>query len=222
MGTIVSVKKGSQAVIATDCWNVRDPMIKQNFNLGSHCISKIGDTYLGINATYGFQTAFDAAVQTIGVKNLSFSNRIDVHNSFMRIHELMRQQFYMLVHFQNTQDFEWTPMNAIVLNESGLFKVDTTRGVYEFSKFWAVGTAEAYALGALEAIYDEKESAENIARTALRSCREFDSNSTGDIMVFHLIPPLRALGSAKENTKSNEEKLKKLRPMKGGKVTRIR
>ena len=236
MGTIVAVKKGNQGVIATDCWNLRDPMMKNSINTGGHCIIRIGDSFVGLNSTAGFQSAFEEAVQQIGPKNFTLGSRSEIFLTFSKIHDFMRQQSYMLVHFQNAQDFEWTPMNALVLNKTGLYKVDTTRAVYEFTKFWAIGTGESYALGGMQIAQETKDSEgkgrtpEEIAKMGLRAVQEFDPSAGCEEHFFHLQPPLVALGSSSYNDQNRSEqdkksesnsKLKKL-PSRNSKVTKIK
>jgi ATP-dependent protease HslVU (ClpYQ) peptidase subunit len=55
------------------------------------------------------------------------------------------------------------------------------REVFEFDRFWGIGTGRAFALGAMYAAYDRTKNALDLAQLGVRAGCEFDKNSSGPI-----------------------------------------
>ena len=53
--------------------------------------------------------------------------------------------------------------------------------VFEFDRFWAIGSGRAFALGAMYGVYGGKMTAREIAELGVRAGCEFDKNSAGPI-----------------------------------------
>ena len=49
--------------------------------------------------------------------------------------------------------------------------------MYEYQRFWAIGSGAEYALGAMFALYDELDDAEQIALRAVKAGAEFNSGT---------------------------------------------
>ena len=108
-----------------------------------------------------------------------------------------------------TLPFETLPLNALVVNRHGIFKVDATRSVYEHKKYWAVGSGEPFALGALHALYNEDADAENLVRSALKACGAFEANRGREIVIRTIRLPNLKLAPPDKH-KDNQEKAKVL------------
>ena len=59
----------------------------------------------------------------------------------------------------------------------GIFGVYSYREVFEFDRFWAIGSGRTYALGAMFTAYDKARSARELAEAGVRAGCEFDKNS---------------------------------------------
>jgi hypothetical protein len=136
------------------------------------------------------------------------------------LHSELRSHSFMQTQFQASQEFEWSPMTALVLNKNGLFKVDSARAVFEIDKFWAIGTAEAFALGAMQATYnDPKLTASDIAGAALEVTSKFSPSDCGEIRLLklpietknqtHQLDDDSSLFRKKSSTKSRKKRDKK-------------
>jgi ATP-dependent protease HslVU (ClpYQ) peptidase subunit len=60
------------------------------------------------------------------------------------------------------------------------------REVFEFNRFWAIGSGREFALGAMYAIYDRFE-AEQVARTGVDAGCEFDTGSALPMTMYSVI-----------------------------------
>ena len=52
------------------------------------------------------------------------------------------------------------------------------REVFDYDRFWAIGSGRNFALGAMYAIYDQAKSAADLARAGVKAGIEFDKSSS--------------------------------------------
>jgi ATP-dependent protease HslVU (ClpYQ) peptidase subunit len=76
----------------------------------------------------------------------------------------------------------------------------TWREVFEYDRFWAIGSGSSYALGAMYTVYDRLSTAEEIAEVRVSASCEFD-DGTGLPFTIHSTKLLKPGGS---NAKSNK------------------
>ena len=69
----------------------------------------------------------------------------------------------------------------LIANPHGLFGVYSYREVFEFERFWSIGSGRSFALGAMYAGYDKLKSAREIATLGLSAGCEFDKNSAAPL-----------------------------------------
>jgi ATP-dependent protease HslVU (ClpYQ) peptidase subunit len=69
-------------------------------------------------------------------------------------------------------------MMVVMANPHGIFGVYPMREVYEFSRFWAIGSGRKFAMGALFAAYDSDLSALELAELGVKAGCEFDVSSS--------------------------------------------
>ena len=69
----------------------------------------------------------------------------------------------------------------VIANAHGIFGVYSYREVFEFERFWAVGSGRRFALGAMFAVYDRAKTAREIASAGVAAGCEFDTSSAGPI-----------------------------------------
>jgi ATP-dependent protease HslVU (ClpYQ) peptidase subunit len=60
------------------------------------------------------------------------------------------------------------------------------REVYQFSRFWAIGSGRKFAMGAMHALYDSPLDAAGIAEAAIRAGCEFDASSSLPLTLYTL------------------------------------
>jgi ATP-dependent protease HslVU (ClpYQ) peptidase subunit len=77
-------------------------------------------------------------------------------------------------------------MIALIANDSGIYGVYSYREVFDYDRFWAIGSGRNYALGAMYAAYDRMKSAADIAKAGVAAGIEFDTASSGPIVCHTL------------------------------------
>jgi len=213
MGTIVAVRKDDEACIASDSLNLFEDIIQPTFSVAGSCLMKVGDGYIGLNSSLSYQQAFEEVLAGV-VSKLSMpqlDSPLNIKKFFGGIHDTLRSNHQLVPSIIPGQPFENMPMNALIVNRSGIFKIDSNRSVYEFKKFWAIGTAAPFALGALQVGYDHIDSASELARAALKACGEFEANNARQFYLHTIRVP--ALAVAKPITISTSAGKARVTPL---------
>jgi ATP-dependent protease HslVU (ClpYQ) peptidase subunit len=73
---------------------------------------------------------------------------------------------------------------VLIANAHGLFGVYSYREVFEFERFWAIGSGRSFALGAMYAGYDTLKTAREVASLGVEAGNEFDKNSAAPVRLF--------------------------------------
>ena len=71
-------------------------------------------------------------------------------------------------------------------NPSGIFAVYSMREVFEFDRFWAIGSGRDFALGAMYTIYAKTKEASAIARAGVLAGAEFDTGTSEPITLHEV------------------------------------
>ena len=84
--------------------------------------------------------------------------------------------------------YESTQITALVANAHGIFGVFSMREVFEYTRFWAVGSGREFALGAMHAHYPGRKSAAAIASAGIAAGATFDRNSALPMTLYTVAP----------------------------------
>lgn len=192
MTTIVAVRKNNTAVIGADTLISYGDQLESAWLIRNHSkLIKVGDSWLGVTG----HAAIDLVLRGIFQRadsdeedglNIDFSNVGGIFSTFIGIHQRMKSDFFMKTDEDKEDEFESMHMNTLVANPHGIFGVCSKRSVFEYNSFYAYGSGDQYALGAMHALYDKLDSAEEIARTGLMAAASFD-NGTGEPFELHSI-----------------------------------
>ena len=101
------------------------------------------------------------------------------------------------------QPYESSQMTFFIANATGIFLVDTYREITEIDRFWAIGSGRAFALGAMDAVFDDPEGdAESIARLGVSAGCKFNAYCSEPIDSFAIaLDP----SESEENSNSKPE-----------------
>lgn len=102
----------------------------------------------------------------------------EIFKTWMELHEVLKGRYFLRPEEDESDEFESSRLDVLILNASGIFGVDAFRTVQEFARFYAYGNGSCYALGAMYARYeDPKLDAEALARLGVSAAAEFDDSS---------------------------------------------
>ena len=168
MTTVTVVKKGAQVAIAADSLvTFGDTRLGAPYEANDK-VFRIGDSWIGLAGT----TAHFPVVRR-GLAALAPDE--------LKLHPKMKELFFLNPKEEDADPYESSQFTAVVANPSGIYGVYSYREVFEFDRFWCIGTGRAFALGAMYAAFDTAKSARELAELGVRAGCEFDKNSAGPI-----------------------------------------
>jgi ATP-dependent protease HslVU (ClpYQ) peptidase subunit len=177
MTTIVVVKKDGMAVIAGDTLTTfGSTRLASAHDAAPEKLLKHGDTYFGIAGSAAHQLVLDALLQKH--PELRFHGRAEIYDSFRNIHPLLKDEAFLNPKEEEDDPYESSQLTALVVNPTGIYGVYSMREVFEFDKFWAIGSGRDFALGAMYAVYKDKLSAKEIAKIGVLAGAEYDTGTS--------------------------------------------
>ena len=182
MTTIVVVKKDGVAVIAGDTHTTfGSTRLGSAHDAAPEKLLKHGDTYFGIAGSAAHQLVLESLLKRH--PEFKFHGREEIYESFRKIHPLLKDEAFLNTKEDDDDAYESSQLTALVVNPSGIFGVYSMREVFEFDRFWAIGSGRDFALGAMYAAYDhakgasKQKAAESIARLGVIAGAEYDTGT---------------------------------------------
>ena len=185
MTTLVVVRKGNQAVIAADSLTTfGDTRLSAQFDKSPEKILNHRDSYLGFCGSAAHQLVFQNMLAKRG--DLDFSNKAAIFETFRKLHPILKEQHFLNPKEEEDDPYESTQISALVANGHGIFGVYSMREVFEYTKFWAVGTGREFALGAMHSQYQRMRNATAVATAGIDAGAMFDKNSALPMTIYML------------------------------------
>ena len=186
MSTIVVVKKNGKACIAADSLTTfGDLRMGSKYDTGYDKIQKYKEGYFGIVGSAAHALVMESVMEDMKVK-LDFSSRMAIFETFRKLHPVLKDKYFLIAKDEDEDPYEATHIDAVICNQKGIFGVYSLREVSEYSTFWAIGSGAEYALGAMHALYDKLDSAEEIAKAGIEAGAEFNT-ATSLPMTFYTV-----------------------------------
>jgi len=139
-------------------------------------IQTFGKTHMGIVGSAAHTLVAERAFNDKELK-ADFSTRDDAFDTLIRMHPVLKERYFLNSKDAEDDAYETSQMDAVFINKNGIFALYSLREVYEFSRYWAVGSGAFYALGAMHAVYDKYKTAKDIAKAGVEAGAEFDTSS---------------------------------------------
>ena len=177
MSTIVVVRKGQTACIAADTLTTfGDVRLDSTLDRNHSKIQTFGKTHMGIVGSAAHSLVAERAFND---KELAadFSTRDAAFDTLIRLHPVLKEHYFLNSKDADEDPYETSQIDAVFVNPNGIFALFSLREVYEYTRYWAVGSGACYALGAMHAVYDRYKSARDIARAGAEAGATFDTAS---------------------------------------------
>ncbi len=186
MSTIVAVKKNSKVCIAADTLTTFGE-IKQSseYDLTHEKIHLYKNNYFGIVGSAAHHMVIKSILENHG-EELSFKSHFEVFESFRKLHPILKEDYYLNPKDEEDDPYESSRIDTLIVNPHGIFAVYSLREVFEYSKFWALGSGGDIALGAMYAIYDQEDDVENIAKIGIEAGATFNNSSAMPMTMYTL------------------------------------
>lgn len=177
MSTIVVVKKSNQVVIAADTFStVGSTKTHSKYVANSEKILRFGDSYIGIIGSSAHSQVLESLMRKYPRK-ISFNGASDIFETYLKIHPILKDEFYLKTAEDKDDEYESSQIEALIANPYGIFGMFSWRDIDEYTRFWAIGSGQEYALGAMYAVYERTDDPEEIARVGVEAGCEFDDGS---------------------------------------------
>ena len=194
MSTIVVVRKGDRAAIASDSLHTQGSIKVSPANKANHHkIHRFKDAYIALTGWSVFHDIFDAVIERYP-EDLDFRSRKLIYETFQKLHRRLKEDFFLETSEEKDQPVESSQWDCLIAAPSGIFEVSSNRGVYEYNAFWAHGSGMRFALGAMHAVYDRHDSPDLIAKAGIEAGCEFDDGSGLPVQSFQLQLATTAIG----------------------------
>ena len=183
MTTVVVVRQGGTVAIAADSLvTFGDTRLPHGYEANEK-LFKVGDSWIGMAGTVAHFPVLRRALNALPPDELKLHSRDEVFDTFLKLHPKLKENFFMNAKEEDADPYESMQFTAVIANPAGIFGVYSYREVFEFDRFWSIGTGRAFALGAMHAACDRSKSARELAEIGVRAGCEFDKNSAGPVRV---------------------------------------
>ncbi|MDM8550970.1 hypothetical protein QUF72_12860 [Desulfobacterales bacterium HSG2] len=184
MSTLVTVRKNGIVCIAAETVTTFGrERLRAPYTANPEKICRVGDSYIGFVGS----AAHEMVLESIFSKEADipeFRNRMEIFEFFRKLHPRLKEEYFLNPKDEDDDPYESTRICIFIANAYGIFSIFELREVYEYIKYWAIGSGSSYALGAMHAIYDHTDSAEEIAKAGVGAGIEFDGASSGPITSY--------------------------------------
>jgi ATP-dependent protease HslVU (ClpYQ) peptidase subunit len=186
MTTIVVVRKENEIAIAADSQTTfgDDHKLLAAYDSFHNKIFQHNDSYFAISGSAAHDLVLQAALD--GLKKKDFTSRRGLFETFRKLHPKLKDHFFLRTEEEEDDPYESSQMMVLVANAHGIFGVYPMREVYEFSRFWAIGSGRKFAMGAMHVAYEQGLSASAIAEIGVRAGCEFDISSALPMNMYTL------------------------------------
>ena len=183
MTTVVVARKAGQVAIACDSLvTFGDTRLPHGYEENDK-LFPVADSWVGMAGTTAHFPVLRRALHWLPPEELKLHSRDEVFDTFLKLHPRLKEVFYMNTKEEDTDPYESSQLTALIANASGIYGVYSYREVFEFDRFWAIGSGRAFALGAMFTAYDRARSARELAEIGVKAGCEFDKNSDGPVKV---------------------------------------
>jgi ATP-dependent protease HslVU (ClpYQ) peptidase subunit len=184
MTTVAVVRKGTQMAIAADSLvTFGDTKLPHGYETNAK-LFKVGDSYFGMAGTTAHFPVLRKALASLPPDELKLHSRDEVFDTFLKLHPKLKEQFFLNPKEEDADPYESSQFTVLIANAHGLFGVYSYREVFEFERFWAIGSGRSFALGAMYAGYDTLKTAREVASLGVEAGNEFDKNSAAPVRLF--------------------------------------
>jgi ATP-dependent HslUV protease, peptidase subunit HslV len=185
MTTIVLVRKGDSAVIAADSLTTfGTTRLSPAYDRSPEKVVAYKDSFIGVAGS----AAHQLVLENILARNtgLELHGKAAIYESFRRLHPVLKEDAFLNPKEEDDDPYESSQMTVMIANPSGIFAVYSMREVFEFDRFWAIGSGRDFALGAMWTVYGKAKSAAAIAETGVLAGAEFDTGSSTPVLLHEV------------------------------------
>ena len=190
MTTLVAVKKNGMAAIAADSLTTfGDTRLGRQYKGEHDKILEINDSFIGLCGSSAHPLVISSLLPKL--EDARLGSRMEVYETFRRLHPILKEQGYLNPKEDEDDPYESSQITALIANSTGIYGVYSYREVFDYDRFWGIGSGRNFALGAMFAAYDRCKTAADVAKIGVEAGAEFDTATQGPI-VLHTVKLARS------------------------------
>ena len=190
MTTLVAVKKNGMAAIAADSLTTfGDTRLGRQYKGEHDKILEINGSFIGLCGSSAHPLVISSLLPKL--EDARLGSRMEVYETFRRLHPILKEQGYLNPKEDEDDPYESSQITALIVNNTGIYGVYSYREVFDYDRFWGIGSGRNFALGAMFAAYDRCRTAADVAKLGVEAGAEFDTATQGPI-VLHTVKLARS------------------------------
>jgi ATP-dependent protease HslVU (ClpYQ) peptidase subunit len=119
--------------------------------------------------------------------DLDFHGKGAIYESFRKLHPVLKEEAFLNPKEEEDDPYESSQMTVMIANPRGIYAVYSMREVFEFDRFWAIGSGRDFALGAMFSLYGKTRTASAIAEAGVIAGAEFDTGTSGPVTLHEVV-----------------------------------
>mgnify|MGYP006778250691 FL=1 len=182
MTTLVAVKKNGMAAIAADSLTTfGDTRLGRQYKGEHDKILEINGSFIGLCGSSAHPLVISSLLPKL--EDARLGSRMEVYETFRRLHPILKEQGYLNPKEDEDDPYESSQITALIVNSTGIYGVYSYREVFDYDRFWGIGSGRNFALGAMFAAYDRCKTAADVAKIGVEAGAEFDTATQGPIVL---------------------------------------
>lgn len=198
MSIALVVKKGNQACIAADTLTSWGPLLQsERYSESPSKIHRFKESYIA-NVGAGAHDMVLRHFFTHHSDKIDLSGADAIFSTWLILHSHLTEDYHLNPGTDSDHAYETSRLMALIANPTGIYVVASMRSVDGIKRFWAIGSGQEYALGAMHAVYDDFHDVKDIAKAGLYAAIEFDDGCGSPIDMY-------TIGLEKQREENNIE-----------------
>ena len=181
MSTVVVARKGGTVAIASDSLvTFGETRLPHGYEANAKMFTVAG-SWIGAVGTTAHMPVLRQVLSSLPKEELRLDSREGLFETFLRVHPKLKEHYFLNTKEQDSDPYESSQFSIVIANAHGIFGVESYREVFEFERFWAIGSGRRFALGAMFAAWDGARSAREVAQAGVLAGCEFDTSSAAPV-----------------------------------------
>ena len=174
MSIVVVVKKAGKAVIAADTlYGFGNTNLSQKYISKESKILRFENSFVGTVGAPAHDVVLRDLFET-RPQEIQLNSKQEIFETYLKMHKILKEDYFLNTEEEEeNKEYESSQIAGLIANPYGIFGMYTLREVFEFDRFWAIGSGTEFALGAMFAVYDTLD-ATAIAETGVKAACEFN------------------------------------------------
>jgi ATP-dependent HslUV protease, peptidase subunit HslV len=186
MSTVVVARKGNSLAIGSDSLiTFGETRLPPGYEANTKLFNVRGN-WVGAVGSVAHMPVLNQALHALPKEKLLLHSREAIFETFRLLHAELKEHFFLNTKENDTDPYESSQISILIANSHGIFGVESYREVFEFQRFWAIGSGRRFALGAMYATWDSSKTVREVAEMGVRAGCEFDTSSAGPVRLHTL------------------------------------